>query len=133
VKRWAKRASDSPAWGLALAVEHHSFTAIPFFILAGNFLNHRGGPALAGVLGGVTWYRARKFNYPRLAKATWGERYKAFKASAWGLLLIVIVMGGIYTGMFTPTEAAAMSAAMPFLWRCLSTRTWGSKTCPRCC
>ena len=72
------------------------------------------GIALACVLGGVTWYRARKFNYPRLPKATWRERCKAFKASAWGLLLIVIVMGGIYTGMFTPTEAAAMSAVYAF-------------------
>jgi C4-dicarboxylate transporter DctM subunit len=73
------------------------------------------GIALAGVLGGVTWYRARKFNYPRLPKATWGERFKAFKTSAWGLLLIVIVMGGIYTGLFTPTEAAAMSAVYAFV------------------
>jgi C4-dicarboxylate transporter DctM subunit len=72
------------------------------------------GLALAGVLGGVTWYRARKFGYPRLAKATWAERAKAFRASVWGLLLIVIVMGGIYTGMFTPTEAAAMSAVYAF-------------------
>jgi len=73
------------------------------------------GIALAGVLGGVTWYRARKFNYPRLPKATWAERFKAFKTSAWGLLLIVIVMGGIYTGLFTPTEAAAMSAVYAFV------------------
>ncbi|MGL6203185.1 MAG: TRAP transporter large permease, partial [Giesbergeria sp.] len=49
------------------------------------------GLALAGVLGGVTYWRARKFNYPRLPKASWGERWKAFRASAWGLLLIVIV------------------------------------------
>ncbi len=73
------------------------------------------GIALACVLGGVTWYRARKFNYPRLPKATWGERFKAFKTSAWGLLLILIVMGGIYTGLFTPTEAAAMSAVYAFV------------------
>ncbi len=73
------------------------------------------GLALACVLGGVTWYRARKFNYPRLPKATWSQRLIAFKASAWGLLLIVIVMGGIYTGMFTPTEAAAMSAVYAFV------------------
>ena len=32
----------------------------------------------------------------------------------WGLLLIVVVMGGIYTGVFTPTEAAAMSAVYAF-------------------
>jgi C4-dicarboxylate transporter DctM subunit len=73
------------------------------------------GIALACVLGGVTWYRARKFNYPRLPKASWPERFKAFKTSAWGLLLIVIVMGGIYTGLFTPTEAAAMSAVYAFV------------------
>ncbi len=72
------------------------------------------GIALACVLGGVTWYRARKFNYPRLPKATWAQRFKAFKTSAWGLLLILIVMGGIYTGLFTPTEAAAMSAVYAF-------------------
>jgi C4-dicarboxylate transporter DctM subunit len=72
------------------------------------------GLALAATLGGVTWWRAKKFNYPRLAKATWKERLLAFKASAWGLFLIVVVMGGIYTGMFTPTEAAAMSAVYAF-------------------
>ena len=32
----------------------------------------------------------------------------------WGLLLIVVVIGGIYTGIFTPTEAAAMSAVYAF-------------------
>jgi len=72
------------------------------------------GLALAGVLGGVTWYRAKKFNYPRMAKASLGERIKAFRESVWGLLLIVVVMGGIYSGMFTPTEAAAMSAVYAF-------------------
>ncbi|MFZ2855097.1 MAG: TRAP transporter large permease subunit [Rhodocyclaceae bacterium] len=72
------------------------------------------GIALAGVLGGVTWYRAKKFDYPRLPKATAGERWKSFRESVWGLLLIVVVMGGIYTGLFTPTEAAAMSAVYAF-------------------
>ncbi|WP_153116484.1 TRAP transporter large permease [Rhodocyclus tenuis] len=72
------------------------------------------GLALAGVLGGVTWYRAKKFNYPRMTKASWAERAKAFRESMWGLLLIVVVMGGIYSGMFTPTEAAAMSAVYAF-------------------
>jgi C4-dicarboxylate transporter DctM subunit len=72
------------------------------------------GIALACVLGGVTYYRARKFNYPRLPKAGWAERWHAFRESVWGLLLIVIVMGGIYTGLFTPTEAAAMSAVYAF-------------------
>jgi len=73
------------------------------------------GIALAGVLGGVTWWRARKFNYPRQPKASLGERLRTFKDSLWGLLLIVIVMGGIYAGLFTPTEAAAMSAVYAFV------------------
>ncbi|MBK6653119.1 TRAP transporter large permease [Zoogloea sp.] len=73
------------------------------------------GLALAATLGGVTWYRARKFDYPRQPKASVAERVKAFKESVWGLLLIVVVMGGIYTGMFTPTEAAAMSAMYAFV------------------
>jgi C4-dicarboxylate transporter, DctM subunit len=72
------------------------------------------GLLLAFFLGMTTWFRARKYNYPRMRKATWGERFVAFRKSVWGLLLIVIVMGGIYTGIFTPTEAAAMSAVYAF-------------------
>jgi C4-dicarboxylate transporter DctM subunit len=72
------------------------------------------GIVLATLLGLVTWYRAWRFNYPRNPKATWKERAKAFRDSVWGLLLIVIVMGGIYSGLFTPTEAAAMSAVYAF-------------------
>lgn len=73
------------------------------------------GLMLAFFLGLTTWYLARKHNYPRMAKATWGERFVALRKSAWGLLLIVIVMGGIYSGMFTPTEAAAVSAVYAFI------------------
>ncbi|MBJ7311335.1 TRAP transporter large permease [Rugamonas sp. CCM 8940] len=72
------------------------------------------GIMLAFLLGLTTWFLARKHKYPRLPKAGWGERFAAFKKSAWGLLLIVIVMGGIYSGAFTPTEAAAMAAVYAF-------------------
>jgi C4-dicarboxylate transporter DctM subunit len=68
------------------------------------------GLVMASMLGGITWYRARKFNYPRQPRASWKERWLTFKESAWGLMLIIVVMGGIYSGLFTPTEAAAMSA-----------------------
>ena len=72
------------------------------------------GLTLATMLGLTTWYRARKNNYPRLPKASWGERFRTFRQSIWGLLLIVVVIGGIYSGIFTPTEAAAMSAVYAF-------------------
>ncbi len=50
-----------------------------------------------------------------MPRASFKERFTAFRESAWGLLLIVIVMGGIYSGLFTPTEAAAMSAVYAFV------------------
>lgn len=73
------------------------------------------GLMLASMLGMTTWYRAWKNDYPRLPKASFAERLKAFVDSFWGLFLIVIVIGGIYTGIFTPTEAAAMSAVYAFI------------------
>jgi C4-dicarboxylate transporter DctM subunit len=72
------------------------------------------GIILATFLGMTTWWRARKFKYPRQPVASWAERWRTFRASIWGLLLIVVVIGGIYTGIFTPTEAAAMSAVYAF-------------------
>src|SRR5512138_844354 len=72
------------------------------------------GLVLATMLGMTTWWRARKNNYPRLPKATIKRRLTTFRESIWGLFLIVVVIGGIYTGLFTPTEAAAMSAVYAF-------------------
>jgi C4-dicarboxylate transporter DctM subunit len=72
------------------------------------------GLVLSFLLGATTWYRAKKFDYPRMPRASWGERWKAFRESVWGLLLIVVVIGGIYSGTFTPTEAAAMAAVYAF-------------------
>jgi C4-dicarboxylate transporter DctM subunit len=51
---------------------------------------------------------------------TLGLKYEALEVwvnyweSVWGLMLILVVMGGIYSGLFTPTEAAAMSAVYAF-------------------
>ena len=73
------------------------------------------GLMLATMLGGTTTYRAWKNGYPRMPRASFGERWKAFRESVWGLMLIVIIMGGIYGGIFTPTEAAAVSAVYAFV------------------
>jgi len=72
------------------------------------------GLVLASMLGFTTWWRARKFNYPRQPVASARERLAALREAIWGLLLIVVVIGGIYSGIFTPTEAAAMSAVYAF-------------------
>jgi C4-dicarboxylate transporter DctM subunit len=73
------------------------------------------GIMLASLLGLTTFYRAWKNGYPRMRRASWAERWRTFRASIWGLSLIIIVIGGIYTGAFTPTEAAAMSAVYSFI------------------
>ena len=89
------------------------------------------GIVMASMLGGMTWYRARKFNYPRQPKASWRQRLSAFRESAWGLMLIIVVMGGSYSGMFTPTEAAAMSAVYAFVVAVFIYKDIGLKDVPK--
>jgi C4-dicarboxylate transporter DctM subunit len=86
-------------------------TSIGALFLAGLF----PGMLLTVMLCGTTWVIARKNNYPRMRKSTWGQRWKAFRKSVWGLMLVVIIIGGITKGIFTPTEAAAMSAVYAFI------------------
>lgn len=89
------------------------------------------GLLLAFMLGFTTWWVARKNNYPRQPKANWAERVKCFKEAFWGLMLIVVVMGGIYSGLFTPTEAAAMSAVYAFFIALFVYKDIGFKQVPR--
>jgi len=72
------------------------------------------GLMLATMLGATTWYRAWRNDYPRMKRASWGECLRAFRDGFWGLFLIVLVLGGIYSGLLTPTEAAAMAAVYAF-------------------
>jgi C4-dicarboxylate transporter DctM subunit len=72
------------------------------------------GLILAAMLAAVTWFIAWRNDYPRLPRASWKQRFTAFREAIWGLLLLVIVLGGIYGGIFTPTEAAATAAVYAF-------------------
>ncbi len=70
---------------------------------------------LAGFMLMVGIYVAAKLrNLPSEDWAGWREIFLAAKDSAWGLFLIVIILGGIYGGIFTPTEAAAVAAVYAF-------------------
>jgi C4-dicarboxylate transporter, DctM subunit len=73
------------------------------------------GLVLALSLGFTTWLIARRRGLPRLPRATWLERWRALRDASWGLALIVVVVGGIYSGVFTPTEAAACAAVYSFI------------------
>ncbi|MGX5219353.1 C4-dicarboxylate TRAP transporter large permease protein DctM [Pseudomonas segetis] len=53
---------------------------------------------------------ARKMNLPAQPRASFREFLTAARKAIWGLLLMVVILGGIYSGMFTPTEAAAVAA-----------------------
>jgi C4-dicarboxylate transporter DctM subunit len=73
------------------------------------------GVLMAAVLMLVTWLVAKKNYYPTMPRASLREVWKAFRESIWGLLIVIIVIGGIYGGIFTPTEAAAVSAVYAFV------------------
>lgn len=74
---------------------------------------------MAGIIPGLlmgaglvlaTFFITRKTNLDKLPKATMQERWLSFKDALWGLMMPVIILGGIYGGIFTPTEAAAVAA-----------------------
>ena len=74
---------------------------------------------MAGVIPGLllglmlmvaVWWRAGALKIVPPPKAGMKEVARTFRESLWGLALLVIIMGGIYGGVFTPTEAAAVSA-----------------------
>ncbi len=58
----------------------------------------------------VTYIGALRLGFKKTKPASWRERWEKFKESFWALMTIVIIIGGIYGGVFTPTEAAAVSA-----------------------
>jgi C4-dicarboxylate transporter DctM subunit len=95
---------------------------------------------MAGIIPGIVlglmlmvaiYVRARITNLPRQPKATVREILVAGRESLWGLLLLVIIMGGIYGGIFTPTEAAAVSAVYAFFVAVFVYRDMGLKDVPK--
>ncbi|HEX9719460.1 MAG TPA: TRAP transporter large permease [Ramlibacter sp.] len=79
---------------------------------------------MAGVVPGIVlglmlmvaiFVRARMIDLPRQPRASLRDVLISGRDSLWGLLLIVIILGGIYGGIFTPTEAAAVAAVYAFL------------------
>ena len=82
-----------------------------------------GALFMAGVVPGILlglclmvaiYVLARIKNLPSQPRASMREVIVAGRDSIWGLLLIVIILGGIYGGVFTPTEAAAVAAVYAF-------------------
>ena len=75
---------------------------------------------IPGILIGIAIYYAmvitsRGRELVRQPKATGAQRWAAFKNAVWGILMPVIILGGIYGGIFTPTEAAGVAAIYGFI------------------
>lgn len=61
------------------------------------------------------YWRARSMNLPQQPRASASEILNAGRQSLWGKMLIIIILGGIYGGVLTPTEAAAVAAVYAFV------------------
>lgn len=57
----------------------------------------------------VAWGLSKKYNYPREERASWKERMQAIWEAKWAIICPVIILGGIYSGFFTPVEAAVVA------------------------
>lgn len=70
---------------------------------------------LAGLMLMVAIYAVARYKkLPRQPFPGYGELWSSFAEAIWGLLLIIIILGGIYGGIFTPTEAAAVAAVYAY-------------------
>ncbi len=83
------------------------------------------GLMAGGMLMTAIYVIARLRNMPKGEWLGWGEILASGRDAAWGLFLIVIILGGIYGGIFTPTEAAAVAAVYSFFIACFVYKDMG--------
>lgn len=91
---------------------------------------------IPGILLGVSlmvviYIVARVKNLPAQPRATFREWLHTAQRAFWGLLLLVIILGGIYSGMFTPTEAAAVAAVYSAFIALFVYKDMSVKECPK--
>jgi C4-dicarboxylate transporter DctM subunit len=95
---------------------------------------------MAGVVPGIVlglmlmvaiYVRARLIRLPKQPRAPLREIVDAGRDSLWGLLLVIIILGGIYGGVFTPTEAAAVAAVYAFVIAVFVYRDIGMRQVPQ--
>ena len=114
--------------------------SIPMIVYADAVEESVGKMFIAGIVPGVlmgvfllcaTWFVARRRCFPREPWRGFAHLARMFARAFWGLLLIIIVVGGIYGGIFTPTEAAAVAAVYSALIALFVHRDMGLKDVPQ--
>ncbi|HYF84178.1 MAG TPA: TRAP transporter large permease [Clostridia bacterium] len=88
------------------------------------------GFMMGGVLIAISLYQAYKYNYPNGIAFSWKNVWTTFKQAIWGLMMPLIILGGIFSGYFTPSEAAAVAVVYSmlvsmFLYRDLTLKELG--------
>lgn len=73
------------------------------------------GILLAAIMMGLVFIQAKRRNFPTTSKPTSAEFWASFRDAWGGVFMVVLVIGGIYGGLFTPTEAAAVAAVYAFV------------------
>ena len=81
------------------------------------------GVVFSVVLCAYAWVYARRHDIATERRAPWAERWRRTKDAVFALGLPVIILGGIYGGAFTPTEAAAFACVYAIIVECLIYRT----------
>lgn len=67
------------------------------------------GFLMGGILIAISLYQAHKKNYPKGAPFSWRTVWVTFRQAIWAILMPLIILGGIFSGYFTPSEAAAIA------------------------
>lgn len=75
----------------------------------------------------IVWIEAKRQGIEPDQKTTWGERLAALRQAKWALGMPIIILGGIYSGTITPTEAAAVSVVYAIFVEMVIYRNFGIK------
>ena len=91
------------------------------------------GLVLTSVLIAYAVYRSKRGGYVPMEPASWSERLRVTRRNLWGIALPFLILGGIYTGVFTPTEAAAVGLTYSLFITLFIYRTLKLRDLPKLC
>jgi C4-dicarboxylate transporter, DctM subunit len=91
------------------------------------------GLVLTAVLIVYAVYRSKRGGYLPMERASWSERFRVTRRNLWGIALPFLILGGIYTGAFTPTEAAAVGLTYSLFITLFIYRTLRLRDLPKLC